>query len=226
MLADFIALFFPRYCFSCHGPLARGEASICSPCAINLPRTHYHKDSENPVFRKFYGLVPVEHAFGYLHFTKQGSVQKLLHHLKYDNRPEIGLQLGRWYGNELRMAKLHEAWDIILPIPLHPAKKRKRGYNQSDGFAQGLGEILEIPHATDILRRTRKTDTQTKKNREERYQNMAAVFEVVHPPDLKGKRVLLVDDVVTTGATLQACGEAILAAKAHSLSVAALAVAQ
>ncbi|HAA14474.1 MAG TPA: competence protein [Cytophagales bacterium] len=226
MLRDFLNLFFPRYCLACRGPVAHGAHLLCASCAVDLPRTGYHQEPENPVARKFYGLLPLTHAFGYLHFAKGGKVQSLLHQLKYENRPEVGEVLGRWYASELKEDDFGEAFDLIVPIPLHPSKLRKRGYNQSDAIARGLSEGLNIPWSAEVLKRTRHTNTQTRMSRAERYDNMASVFAIAQPEKVIGQRILLVDDVVTTGATLQACGEAIMASQPQTLSIAALAVAQ
>ncbi|MEL6533941.1 MAG: ComF family protein [Bacteroidota bacterium] len=226
MLKDFVNLFFPRYCLACRGPVVQGDHILCTSCVVDLPRTQYHEDPDNPVARKFYGLLPLSHAFGYLHFAKGGQIQTLLHQLKYENRPEVGEILGRWYGSELKEEGYDEQFDLIVPIPLHASKQRKRGYNQSDAIAKGLSEGLGIPWSADTLKRTRHTHTQTRMSRAERYANMASVFTVAEPNSVQNQRVLLIDDVVTTGATLQACGEVLVAAKPQSLSIAALAVAQ
>lgn len=226
MFQDFLHLFFPKYCLACRGSVPKNSHLLCSTCAVQLPRTDYHKDDENPIQQKFEGLLPIKYGIGYLHFAKGGTVQRLLHQLKYENHPEVGEVLGHWYGHELKEYGMAEGWDLILPIPLHVKKMRKRGYNQSDAIAQGVALGTGLPWSANLLARTKATDTQTKRNRAQRYQNMAHVFKVTQPPELAGKRVLLVDDVVTTGATLQACGEAILHAGAKDLSIATLAVAQ
>lgn len=226
MPRDFLHLFFPRYCLACRGGLERGSEVLCVRCAMDLPRTQYHQDVDNPVAKRFWGLLPISHAFGYLHFVKGGKVQALLHQLKYEGKPEVGHTLGRWYGHELREYGLAEEFDLIVPIPLHISKLRKRGYNQSDALAEGLAEGLQIPWDAKALQRTQATRTQTRMSRAERYANMAEVFTVARPEAIQGQRILLVDDVITTGATLQACGEALIAAQARTLSVAALAVAE
>ena len=226
MLRDVFHLFFPRVCSACRGALEQNSQLICARCAVKLPRTGYHLDPENPIAQRFFGLLPVSHALAYLHFSKGGMVQELLHQLKYKGQFGVGELLGRWYGRELREVGLAEEWDVIIPIPLHPRKQKRRGYNQSDAIAFGLASTLKIPAITDAVVRQQSTDTQTRKNRSERYKNMSGVFAVRQAEAIAGKRILLVDDVMTTGATLIACGEVLMKSGARTLSVATLASAQ
>lgn len=227
LVTDFIALLFPQVCLACQEPLTRGEAHICTSCRAQLPYTDYHRlpAAENPLARRFWGKLPVRHAFGYLRFQKQGRVQHLLHELKYRNQQEVGQVLGRWFGQELADAGFGPDFDLILPVPLHARRLAQRGYNQSDSFAEGLAAGLHCPWQPDGLRRITKTESQTRKSRLQRWQNVAEVFEVARPELVAGRHILVVDDVLTTGATLEACAAVLLAAGAATVSVAAIATA-
>ncbi|ALD22155.1 ComF family protein [Hymenobacter sp. DG25A] len=224
---DFVSLVFPRVCLACADSLARGEEYICTSCRTELPYTDYHllPAEANPLTRRFWGKVPVRHAFSYLRFLQHGRVQHLLHQLKYQGQQEVGLVLGRWYGYELAEKGFTPEFDLILPVPLHPRKLAKRGYNQADFFAEGLAQGLQVPWLPNVLRRTEHTSSQTRKNRVARWENVASVFEVPNPAALAGLRVLLVDDVLTTGATLEACAVVLLAAGCREVSIATIATA-
>jgi len=157
-------------------------------------------------------------------FSKSGRVQHLLHQLKYRNHPEIGVTLGRVYGEKMKNeSELPTNVDLIIPIPLHPARKRKRGYNQSAKFAEGLSETLEIPFTDELLERRIKTETQTRKSRLNRWENISGVFGLKNPALLEGKKILLVDDVITTGSTLEACSQVLIDQGCPQLSIACIA---
>ncbi len=224
---DFLNLFFPDCCASCQGILLSGEKKICTTCRANLPFTHFHKlnPQENLVCQKFYGKMPVRFGLAFFKFTKSGKVQRLLHLIKYQNKPELAQILGEWYSSELANSNLNTAFDVIVPVPLHPKKLKIRGYNQSEYFGKGLAKYLQSNFAPSALIRNIATETQTKKSRWERWENVAQVFEVQKPEIIQNKHILLVDDVITTGATLEACGKALLKAEALSVSVAAIAMA-
>ena len=170
MIQDFLSLFFPNYCFTCRETLVKGEAYLCTTCRYSLPKTNYHLADQNPLFKRFGGLMPLSNIFAYLKFSKKGMVQVIMEKLKYQNCPEIGVVLGQWYGAELRPF-LSGQIDIVLPVPLHTSKKRKRGYNQSDFFAKGLSLALDVPWNPKVLKRKVKSETQTKKGRKERFDN-------------------------------------------------------
>jgi ComF family protein len=222
-LTDFISLIYPRYCLACHDGLAKGEELICTRCIHELPRTGFHDHRENPMFMRIDGRMRVEYAFAFLHFQKGGRVQQLLHALKYQNHPEVGFQLGKVYGYELHKAGFSQQFDSIIPIPLHPLKQRRRGYNQSDLFAKGLGESMNLKVYAYAVQRLVMTETQTRKSKLMRWQNVEEVFRISRPDVLSGKRVLLVDDVITTGATVEACGQELLRAGCTSVSIASIA---
>jgi len=227
-LADFVSLIFPRTCLACVEPLARGEDHLCTSCRAQLPYTDYHTlpERDNPLARRFWGKVPVRHTLSYLRFVRHSRVQHLLHQLKYQGQRDVGLVLGRWYGAELTTHGLAPDFDLVVPVPLHRRKLARRGFNQSDSFAEGLSLGLAVPWAAHALRRTEHTDSQTRKNRAERWQNVATVFEVAAPTAIIGKRILVVDDVLTTGATLEACAAVLLAAGATEVSIATIACAE
>lgn len=226
ILLDFMYLFFPNYCRGCEESLVKGEKIICTRCMMDLPKSNYHRERENPFFHKFSGRLPVKFVMTLFKFVKRGRVQHLLHALKYKNQPEIGVQLGRVYAADLIDENYKDQFDLIVPVPLHPSKRRKRGYNQSEEFGKGLSEILEIPCTEKFLKRIKATTTQTRKSKLNRWENVSDVFEVHQVEELKDKRVLLVDDVVTTGATLEACGEKLLRAGCGEISIACIAATQ
>lgn len=224
MLHDFVNLFFPHYCLTCREPLVKGETLICTACFLDLPQTTCHQESENIVAQRLAGRLPVKHAMALYKFRKSGKVQSLLHHLKYKNKPSIGKMLGRRYGAIFREAYGSTTFDLIIPVPLHTSKLRERGYNQSDFFAQGIAEVMCIPWSNQHLKRTTKAVTQTKMSKLERFKSVEHAFEATNISTLHNKHILLVDDVMTTGATLEACGIVLLAAGIKELSVATIAV--
>ena len=228
MLHDLLSLLFPEVCYACDGVLARGEKFICTGCNVKLPYTDFHEHGAtelNTLQRRFWGKVPVRFAFSYLHFRSKGRVQRLLHRLKYRGAQELGEHLGIRYGSLLSERQYQTEFDLVLPVPLHRNKLRKRGYNQSDTFAKGLAAAMQLPWSNNTLARITNTETQTRKNRLARWQNVEEVFRVTKPEEVKGKRVLLVDDVLTTGATLEACAVVLLAAGCAEVSVVTIAAA-
>ncbi|MGF1636978.1 MAG: ComF family protein [Cyclobacteriaceae bacterium] len=191
-----------------------------------MPKTNYHLESPNPIESRFYGKVPLDFALAYLKFYKRGLVQQLLHHLKYKQRKEIGKILGNWYGEELKKVAIDQQVDLIVPVPLHKRKQKARGYNQSSIFAAGLSEHLGIEHQDNVLLRPVMNASQTKKSRMDRWQNVKDAFTLPQPAQVAGKRIMLVDDVVTTGSTLEACANLLLEAGAASVGVVCIAAAR
>lgn len=223
IFSDFIALFYPRVCVACHKSLVKGEEVLCTSCLVDLPKTSYSRYDENPVRQRLMGRLPLEFASAFLKFRKGGLVQSLLHELKYNNRPEIGVRMGHLYGTELLESGMGAEFDVIVPVPLHASRMRKRGYNQSAKFAEGLSEVLNVGWEESISLRTTATNTQTRKGRADRWSNVKDAFSVGSADRISGKRILLVDDVITTGATIEACGHHLVEAGCASLSVACIA---
>ncbi|QKG54050.1 ComF family protein [Hymenobacter sp. BRD67] len=228
LLADLAALFFPRPCLACHELLVAGETHLCTSCRAELPYTDYHllPPDQNPLARRFWGKLPVQHTLSYLVFLKNGRVQELLHQLKYRGQQQVGSALGQLYGAELAAAGLGPEFDLVVPVPLHRRKLARRGYNQAEAFATGLAAALPCPCAAHVLLRTEHTASQTRKGRAARWQNVATVFEVAEPERIVGCHILLVDDVLTTGATLEACATVLLTAGAQAVSIATIACAE
>lgn len=225
-LADFVSLLFPELCYACGDSLIGDEELICTDCIYNLPYTNFHQQPDNIVARQFWGKLPVDNAFALFYFTKGGKVQELMHQFKYKNIPLIGNKLGQIAGRQLIQTEGFKQINAIIPVPLHKSRLRKRGYNQSACFAEGVAEILNVPVITNNLVRKHATETQTHKSRFERAVNMQDVFIVNNPNELDGKHILLVDDVITTGSTLESCGIALLTVHDLRLSIATIACAE
>lgn len=221
-----LTLFFPKLCLACGINPPPQEKDICIHCQYYLPKTEFHLDLENPFTERFWGRVKIEGGASLYYFMKNGRTQKLIHNLKYKGKKKIGVKLGELYGRELRLAKGFENIDLIIPVPLHPKKQHTRGYNQSDMFARGLSETMEIPWRSNILVKTLHNPSQTKKTRMERLENVRVAFRIKNPELLRGKHVLIVDDVLTTGATLEACAEKVLEIPHTKVSLATIAFAK
>jgi len=195
-------------------------------CLHNLPETRYHEFDDPPLAKLFLGRVHVENVGAFLFYKKGNQVQKILHYLKYNGGKEIGLFLGHLYGTQLIQDDKWGTIDFVIPIPLHKKKEKKRGYNQSEWIAKGLSAGMKIPYRTDILIRSEFTETQTKKSRFHRWENVKEVFQLLNIEALKNKHVLLCDDVLTTGATLEAAIQKLAVVSSAKVSVATLATAQ
>lgn len=223
-LTDLFNLFYPNLCLSCDKALRKGEQVICLKCERELPLTEYWKEPDNPLAKRFWGRLPMVTATALFQFHKGGPVQQLLHHLKYRNRKEVGEYCGKRLGNLL---KSHCAFvndiDLIIPVPLHWKKQKLRGYNQCEPFAAGLSGVLGIPYSMTTLERVHENISQTKKHRFERWDNVAEIFGVKDAAQLEARHILLVDDVVTTGATAEACMQTILSVSGTRISFAAIA---
>ncbi len=224
-LTDFFHLFYPSVCASCGEKLLNQEKIICTRCLADIPRTNFHTYADNPVNQLFWGRVRVENATALFRFQKGSRFQDLLHLLKYKGRKDIGEELGRQLGFELKKSDLYKNIRYVIPVPLHPKREKKRGYNQAEYIARGIAESMEIKIESGNLVRNTATETQTKKSRIERWQNVESIFTLKNPGSLVNSEVLLVDDVVTTGATLEACAQAILKTDGIKVSIAALATA-
>lgn len=225
-LADFAALLFPQLCPACGESLMAGEHIICTGCRFNLPFTNFHLQPDNIVARQFWGKVNLEAAYAMYYFAKGGKVQNLMHRFKYKGMQQIGIILGEIAGTQLVKNEVFKTVDIIIPVPLHKKRLKQRGYNQSACFANGLAKKLGAAVDETSLIRAKATETQTHKSRFSRFENMQDVFAITDPEKLINKHVLLVDDVVTTGSTLEACAVQLLKIEGLKLSIATIAYAE
>jgi ComF family protein len=227
LAGDFFSLFYPSLCAACNGHLVRHEDAICLQCLSGFPRTNdEHRPVENPAARVFWGRIPVRSAAACFLFTKGESVQELIHNLKYNGRTDAGIAVGKIFGEDLKALTPFNTADLVIPVPLHRSRLRKRGYNQAACFGQGLAEAMQIPMLANGMYRLSATATQTRKSRTERWDNVEDMFVVNKKYDLKGKHILLVDDVITTGATVEACAAPLLMLEGTSVSVISMASAR
>jgi ComF family protein len=225
-LADFISLLFPELCPACGENLIATEQLLCTKCRYTLPFTNFHLQADNIVARQFWGKINVEAAYALYYFAKGGKVQNLMHHFKYKGMYRIGNLLGTIAGAQLAENDKFKNIDYIIPVPLHKTRLKQRGYNQSKCFADGLAKKLRGVVNDDTLVRIRATETQTHRSRFLRFENMQEVFKVIDTKKLENKHVLLVDDIVTTGSTLEACGTELLKIPGLKLSIATIAYAE
>jgi ComF family protein len=221
---DLISLLFPRLCYACGIHLMRNESLICTQCYISIPRTNYHLVHDNPVEKLFWGRCRITKAAAFSFYNKGSRIRKLIHCLKYKGNSEIGSELGKIYGLSLKNSDFLTGIDVIVPVPLHKSRKRKRGYNQSDLISKGLSDATGLPVDFTSLKRIASSDTQTKRSRFERWLNVEDIFQVEDYQNLEGKHILLVDDVITTGSTIDACATELLKIENVSVSVVTLAV--
>ena len=224
LLNDFISLIYPRLCIHCGKMLVKGEEYLCIHCECDLPRTAFHNENDNPVSRIFWGRVNVVNATSYLSYHKESITQKIIHAIKYHGEKELGILMGKRFGIELNSCPINQV-DFIIPIPLHKLRLERRGYNQSECIAKGIAEAMNKPCFSELIKRKVFTNTQTAKSRYDRWLNVEEVFEVSSPEKLINKHILLVDDVITTGATIESCVTALLKIEGCKISVATLAYA-
>jgi len=220
-----IDLFFPKVCAGCHTILITNETVFCTNCRHELPLTQYHLDPKNEAVKKFYGKIAIEHASALLYFNKKGIVQELIHNLKYKGHEEIGTVLGNWYMEDLKELILETPFDVVIPVPLHPKKFRERGYNQVTTFGKALAKGLKINYNDTLLYRKKYSKTQSKKNLIGRSENIENIFDVLFTAENQNKHWLIVDDVLTTGATLEACSKALLKIPGAKISIVCMAMA-
>lgn len=219
-------LIYPRLCEGCSKALLDEEQVLCLNCSIyNLPRTAYHHIQENETFMRFAGRVKIEKGTSLAYFTNEGLLQHLLHGLKYDGKQEIGTYLGTQFGYDLLQTNWQMGIDSIIPVPLHAKKEAERGFNQTNIIANAMSDVLKIPVMDKVLQRIKFTETQTQKTREERILNMQDAFGLVNPKEINGKHILLIDDVLTTGATLEAAALALLSVPDVRISIATIGIA-
>ncbi|WP_125039921.1 ComF family protein [Bacteroides faecalis] len=225
-LSSFLSLIFPRCCLVCGRPLAKGEECICTMCNINLPRTNYHLQEDNPMEQLFWGKIPLERATSFFFYRKGSDFRQILHQLKYGGRKELGAIMGRYMASELLPSGFFKGIDVIIPVPLHKKKQQLRGYNQSEWIVRGIAAVTGIPVNTESVIRKKNTETQTRKSTFERWENVDGIFELRSSEHLQGKHVLVVDDVLTTGATTVACVSALMEVQGIRISILTLAVAE
>ncbi|NGY36484.1 ComF family protein [Flavobacterium sp. XN-5] len=226
MLKYLLNLFFPPVCSGCNSFLMKNEKVICTLCRHDTPLTNHHLTIENEAFKKFYGRFPLEYASAFLYFHKKGIVQELIHKLKYKGHEDIGAVLGNWYAEDLKAIEILKTADVIIPVPLHKRKFRERGYNQVTTFGLALSTELNMPYNDSILFRTTYSKTQSKKNLLDRSEGIDTVFNVAFDEKDHNKHYLLIDDVITTGATLEACSRALLKIPGARISIVCMAMAQ
>lgn len=220
---DFVSLVFPESCFACGRLLVKNESHLCTYCRYELPVSPSAADKS--LRNKFVHEPAITYVKGFLPFKKFGLSQKILHQIKYKGNYELGVMLGTWFGDYLMADPDFPRFDCLCAVPLHPKKLRIRGYNQSEAIAQGLHTTSGIKLSHEIVRRSRFTSTQTRKRKIERWQNVEEIFVVSKPEDAEGKKILLIDDVLTTGSTLSSCASVLLKAGAKEIGIAALAYA-
>lgn len=222
---SFVHLLYPDLCAGCNGDLPSAQSCFCLRCRVKLSPSDMHLFKENEFTQRLWGRLQMESAAAAYYFTRKSPIQRAIHGLKYHNKPQIGVAMGREFGKKLAQSPAFEGVEAIVPVPLHPRKERLRGYNQSAMFAQGLSETLGIPALNNALVRGVFSISQTRKRRMERFRNVGEVFSVGKPAAVEGKYLLLVDDVLTTGATLEVCGNALLEVPGTKVSVATIALA-
>ncbi|MFA7493909.1 MAG: ComF family protein [Proteiniphilum sp.] len=222
LLGELIHLFYPNVCVICGNELLPGEEGACLQCLYKLPKTHNFNEPDNDAEKLMAGRIPFERIASYCVYTKGGTLPPLIHHLKYRRKHSIGLSLGRIFGKDLMESEFLHSVDLIVPVPLHPKREKERGYNQAEIIAKGLSETTGLPLLTNNLIRIIYNPTQTKRTKTERWENVKDIFKVADPLLFEQKHLLLVDDVITTGSTLEACGIALQKCKEVKISIATL----
>lgn len=224
MLKNLINILFPKVCVGCDSLLMSNENVICTGCRHAIPLTNHYLDPENEAFRKFYGKIPVAFVSTLVYFHKKGIVQEMIHNLKYRGHEEIGTVLGEWHAEDLKSLMITKTFDEIIPVPLHKRRLRKRGYNQVTTFGQALSASLNIPFNPDILKRIIYSKTQVRKGFLGRTTTVDNIFDVNYTQSDHNKHFLLIDDVITTGSTLEACSKALLKIPGAKISIVCIAL--
>lgn len=223
---DISGLIYPRLCAACSREHPQSGGYLCISCQLILPRTDYYHHPINSMTRRLEGRLPLEGAAAMYYFLKESPLQMLLHRIKYQGQFRAAYELGRLFGLDLALAKHFQSIDIVVPVPLHPSRLHIRGYNQSEWLGRGIAESMDKPLSTHNLIRTRATLSQTKMDRAERMANLHQAFEIKYPNLLEKRHILLVDDVLTTGATMESCAQPLLGLPDVHISLATLAIAQ
>ena len=226
MFESIINLFFPKVCSGCSSFLQTNENVICTVCRHDIPLTNHHLNPDNDASKKFYGRIPILHASALFYFHKKGIVQQLIHNLKYKGHEEIGSIVGEWYSEDLSRMEFIQTVDEIIPVPLHPRKLKERGYNQVTAFGKALSSSLNLTYNDSLLIRNIYSKTQSKKNLLGRTEGIETIFDVSFSERDHNKHFLLIDDVITTGSTLEACSRALLKIPGAKISIVCMAMAQ
>jgi ComF family protein len=226
MFENLINLFFPRACSGCNSFLLANENVICTVCRHEIPLTNHHKIQNNEAVVKFYGRIPIEFAAALFYFHKKGIVQEMIHKLKYQGHQDIGTVIGYWYAEDLKTVKELRSVDFIIPVPLHKKRLKERGYNQVETFGKSLSESMKICYNDSVLIRNIYSKTQTKNNLLGRSEVVGSIFSVLQNESLHNKHFMLIDDVITTGSTLEACGRELLKIPGAKLSIVCMAMTQ
>ncbi len=225
MLNALINLFFPKVCYACVSFLSDNEDVVCVSCRHNLPVTNFHFDNNDTVSKTLRGRIKIEHGTALFRYEKKGSVQQLIHNLKYKGHEHIGELLGDWLGGELQTIDAYNSIDVVIPVPMHDKKLKKRGYNQVTKFGQQIALALNASFVDDALVKITNTISQTKKTRISRWNTNNELFALKNISKVEGKHILLVDDIITTGATIEACCSVLNQAKNIKISIATMAIA-
>ena len=220
---NIVHLLYPEICAGCGSDLLSANQLVCGECMNGLPVTDFYLHQDNPVEKIFRGRLPLVTASAHVYFTKDSLVQNLLHRLKYGGNREVGIYLGQLMGEKLKSCTWYNDLHALIPLPLHFSRQKKRGYNQAALICEGISSVMNVPVLNDVIARRKNTETQTRKSRMERWNNIESKFELKRARGIMNKHVLLIDDVITTGATLEACGAELLKAEGLRLSIAAFA---
>jgi ComF family protein len=219
-------LFFPINCLGCGNQVSQNHSLLCVYCRHQLPLTRFDLQSNHPMDRVFYGRIQIEASIALCYFKKGGIVQQLIHNLKYRGQQQVGHFFGEWLGNQMLASKKFDTIEGVVPVPLHPKRLRKRGYNQVSRFGKAIANLFNIPFYETILIRQKHTQTLVQKNRQERWKTLLNAFSIEQENAIENKHLLLVDDVLTTGATLEACAEKLQEIKGVQISIATMVFAQ
>jgi len=222
LIYDFIGLFFPLVCEGCGNLLFRNEDTICTRCLAGLPKTNFHQYPDNPVMETFWGRIKLESATSFLYYAKAGKVQRMIHNFKYHQKKDVGSVLGKMFASDLRTSPFFSNVQVLIPVPLHWTKQKTRGFNQSEVIARAMGQIMKTKVETQVLYRRFATDTQTKKSRLKRVENVSGKFALQNPEKIAGQHVMLIDDVITTGSTIEECASLLLQVEGVKVSIASL----